>query len=117
MVELCVPNAAVLAEMQHCRGAALDSLSHHPKRKSMNQFKFSCPHCKQHLQCDEQFSGREIQCPSCNVLIRIPAVPGKTAQYNPEVGKTWATHVPAGNVPVPEGLVIEKKADPNRPKS
>jgi DNA-directed RNA polymerase subunit RPC12/RpoP len=64
----------------------------------MSDFKFSCPHCKQHLQVNEQFSGRQIQCPNCNHLIRIPAAPGKTAQYKAESGMTWATFVPPGNV-------------------
>jgi hypothetical protein len=62
----------------------------------MSEFKFNCPHCNQHLQCDEQSSGRQIQCPSCNVLIRIPSVPGKTAQCTPESGMTWATYVHPG---------------------
>jgi len=65
----------------------------------MSEFKFSCPHCTQHLQADEQFSGRQIQCPSCNHLIRVPAAPGKTAQYQPESGMTWATFVSPGNTP------------------
>jgi DNA-directed RNA polymerase subunit RPC12/RpoP len=64
----------------------------------MNEFKFNCPHCNQHLQCDEQHSGREIQCPSCNVLLRIPPVPGNTANYTPESGMTWATFVQPGKV-------------------
>ncbi|MCX6922355.1 MAG: hypothetical protein NT154_03935 [Verrucomicrobia bacterium] len=29
----------------------------------MSEFKFSCPHCQQHLQCDERLSGREIRIP------------------------------------------------------
>jgi hypothetical protein len=62
----------------------------------MSEFKFACPLCNQHLQCDERFSGREIQCPSCHHLIHIPPVPGKTAQYTPESGKTWATYIPSG---------------------
>lgn len=69
----------------------------------MSEFKFNCPHCQQHLQCDEQFSGREIQCPTCKVLIRIPAVPGKTAMYQPESGKTWATYIPQPPPPPPKG--------------
>ena len=81
----------------------------------MKQFKFECPHCRQHLQCDEQFSGREIQCPGCHVLIRIPPVPGKTAQYTPESGKTWATFVPGGEVPRPKGLSIKKESPPKPP--
>jgi hypothetical protein len=80
----------------------------------MSEFKFSCPQCQQHLQCDEQFSGREIQCPGCNHLIRIPPIPGKTVQYNPESGKTWATFVPSGNVP--KGIsTAPPKNDPKPP--
>lgn len=82
----------------------------------MSDLKFSCPHCEQRLQCDEQFSGREIQCPGCNHLIRIPPVPGKTAAYTPESGKTWATFVPPGKAEQPSpGLAIRK--DPPKPGS
>jgi DNA-directed RNA polymerase subunit RPC12/RpoP len=80
----------------------------------MNEMKFSCPKCQQHLQCDEQFAGREIQCPSCHHLIRIPPVPGKTAEYSPESGKTWATFVPRGSEP-PQGLSIKKDKPPKPP--
>jgi hypothetical protein len=62
----------------------------------MKELKFECPHCQQHLACDEAHSGRQIQCPGCSHLIRIPSVPGKTVQYEPESGKTWATYVPPG---------------------
>jgi hypothetical protein len=65
----------------------------------MSEFKFSCPRCQQHLQCDEQLSGTQIQCPNCNHLIRIPPVPGRTADYTPQSGMTWATYVPPGKVP------------------
>jgi hypothetical protein len=74
----------------------------------MSQFKFCCPHCGRRLQCDEQFSGREIQCPSCDVLIRIPPVPGKTAEYQPESGMTWATHLNARGTPAGAKLSIRR---------
>jgi len=61
----------------------------------MSDFKFSCPHCSQHLQINEQFSGRQVQCPKCNHLIRVPPIPGQTAQYDPQSGMTWATFVPS----------------------
>ena len=80
----------------------------------MSDFKFSCPHCQQHLKSEERNSGRQITCPSCNHLIRIPAVPGKTVQYKPESGKTWATFVPPGNVERPKGLSIRQKKDRTR---
>jgi hypothetical protein len=75
----------------------------------MSEFKFSCPHCEQHLQCEEQLSGRQIQCPNCHVLIRIPAVPGKTVEYNPESGKTWATFVPSGGAETGRGIALGGK--------
>jgi hypothetical protein len=81
----------------------------------MNQFKFSCPQCNQHLQCDEAFSGRQIQCSNCHHLIRIPPVPGKTADYNPESGKTWATFVPPGNAQPPVNLSVKPQKKPDRP--
>jgi DNA-directed RNA polymerase subunit RPC12/RpoP len=81
----------------------------------MNQFKFSCPQCQQHLQCDEQFAGREIQCPGCNHLIRIPPVPGQTAQYSPESGKTWATFVPPGNAAPSKKFSVPPKKDNPKP--
>ncbi len=66
----------------------------------MSDFKFSCPHCEQHLQCNETMSGRQIVCPTCKHLIVIPASPIQVAQgdYQPESGKTWQTYVP---VPIP----------------
>jgi hypothetical protein len=75
----------------------------------MSEFKFACPKCEQHLQCDEQFSGREIQCPSCHVLLHIPPIPGRTAQFEMESGKTWATFIPAAHVPRPKGLFLSGK--------
>lgn len=62
----------------------------------MAEFKFSCPQCEQHLQCDEGLSGRQIQCPACNHLIRIPAPPWKSPEstFNAESGKTWDTILP-----------------------
>jgi len=79
----------------------------------MAEFKFECPHCKQRFQCDEAYSGREIQCPTCKLLIHIPPIPGRTAQYKPEVGKTWATYIPSG-VPKPKGVSVNQP--PEKPK-
>jgi hypothetical protein len=86
----------------------------HQTQILMSEFKFSCPQCDQHLQCDTQFAGREIQCPGCNVLIRIPPVPGQTANFTPESGMTWATHVPSGKAPVSKPPPVSP--DKNLPK-
>ena len=65
---------------------------------SANEFKFYCPHCDQPLKCDPCYAGRQIQCPGCNHLIRIPSPPPGTSftHVQPESGQTWATHVPKG---------------------
>jgi len=75
----------------------------------MSEFKFNCPHCDQHLKCDASASGRQIQCPNCNHLFRIPPVPGQTANYQPEAGMTWATHVGAGRAAPPANLALKLK--------
>ncbi len=67
-------------------------------RMNTTEFKFYCPHCDQPLQCEARFGGRQIQCPACQHLIRIPNPPpgmGFT-QVQPESGRTWDTHVPKG---------------------
>jgi len=81
----------------------------------MSDFKFSCPHCDGHILCDEQLSGRQMQCPHCNVLIRIPPVPGKTADYKPESGQTWKTFPPSGKAQRPKGLSLRPRQDQPKP--
>jgi len=44
----------------------------------MAEFKFSCPQCDQHILCDTDHSGLQINCPSCQKLIVIPPAPGAT---------------------------------------
>ena len=79
----------------------------------MADFKFECPHCVQHFVCDEKFSGREIQCPSCQHLIHIPPIPGRTAHFKPEVGKTWATYVPPGFEKPKPGVSLKRTPPPS----
>ena len=38
----------------------------------MSDFKFSCPNCGQHISANEAWSGRQIQCPSCQREITVP---------------------------------------------
>ncbi len=58
----------------------------------MSDHKFSCSHCGQHLVTDAKFSGRQIQCPTCNHLISVPVVGNPEAKG--QSGMTWITHVP-----------------------
>ena len=65
---------------------------------SASEFKFYCSHCDQPLKCDPCYSGRQIQCPGCNHLIRIPNPPPGTGftHVEPQSGHTWDTFVPKG---------------------
>jgi DNA-directed RNA polymerase subunit RPC12/RpoP len=61
-----------------------------------NEFKFNCSHCEQPLKCETQHAGRQIQCPACKHLSRVPHPPpgmGFT-QVAPECGHTWDTNPP-----------------------
>ncbi|MGO8701748.1 MAG: hypothetical protein ACLQVY_29035 [Limisphaerales bacterium] len=65
----------------------------------MNEFKFECIHCGQHLKCDEQFSGQQITCPTCQGLVVVPTAPGNVAVMQ----KTGMTFVPESWLSQPSG--------------
>jgi DNA-directed RNA polymerase subunit RPC12/RpoP len=41
----------------------------------MAELKFSCPQCRQKIQCDESYVGSRINCPACRQSIVVPPVP------------------------------------------
>jgi hypothetical protein len=45
----------------------------------MPEYKFSCPHCKQPIQCDPGYVGAQINCPACGQAIIVPPVPPAAA--------------------------------------
>lgn len=38
----------------------------------MADMTFNCPHCQQPIQCDDQWSGQQIQCPLCQGALLVP---------------------------------------------
>jgi hypothetical protein len=44
--------------------------------KFMAEFKFSCPHCDQHILVPYGNAGAQINCPACLKLIVVPEAPG-----------------------------------------
>ena len=38
----------------------------------MKEIKFACPHCSQHIACDEAYCGYQICCPSCEGGLIVP---------------------------------------------
>jgi uncharacterized paraquat-inducible protein A len=41
----------------------------------MADFRFACPHCGQDIECDELWSGHDIQCPTCQKELTVPPKP------------------------------------------
>lgn len=102
----------------------------------MSDIKFACPHCRQHVQCDESHSGRKVACPNCKASLRIPrrgtagqelpqaellsAPPGKTQPISPPSDSTKAGAAAPSNLkgtqPV-RGLEKPGKPAPKPPAS
>jgi hypothetical protein len=41
----------------------------------MSDIKFSCPSCQQHIQCEDNYGGMQINCPSCAAPMVVPQLP------------------------------------------
>jgi hypothetical protein len=48
-------------------------------RTIMADIKFACPHCAQHITCDELWGGHQLDCPSCKNPLSVPAAPAPQA--------------------------------------
>jgi hypothetical protein len=38
----------------------------------MSEIKFACPHCTQHIACDEDYAEAQIECPGCGKPMTVP---------------------------------------------
>src|SRR5207302_8609478 len=63
---------------------------------AMNEIKFACPHCRQHIACDEGYCGCQIACPACEGAMILPklAIFGLRAPANLSLALPVATPVP-----------------------
>ena len=46
----------------------------------MSEFKFACPVCGQHMQCDSSQGGTVMECPTCFQKITAPQAPSSDEQ-------------------------------------
>jgi hypothetical protein len=68
----------------------------------MSEFKFSCPNCQQNIQATPEYSGLQINCPSCQTPLIVPQAPGApppappSAPHGPRLSKSASSqHAPA----------------------
>jgi hypothetical protein len=85
---------------------------------------FSCPSCKQELEADDSWAGKEIQCPSCGATFTIPSEPASPPvsseapghAVNPIATSAHAREAPRHfSVPIhdtPTEVLIEKPRPP-----
>jgi hypothetical protein len=59
----------------------------------MSEFKFSCPNCQQSIAATSEYSGVQINCPSCQKPLVVPHAPGAASSI--------ATPTPPGAPPPP----------------
>lgn len=75
----------------------------------MRDIKFACPHCEQHIKCDDSFGGRKINCPACGREVDVPRL---TDEHR--------LRITTGRVPVPthaHGAPRSADATKSRPPS
>ena len=56
----------------------------------MRDLKFACPHCEQHIQCEDDLAGQNINCPACGREVLVPKLPDE-----------HHLRITTGRVPVP----------------
>lgn len=56
----------------------------------MRDLKFACPHCEQHIQCEDSLAGKSIPCPACGLTVVVPDLPDE-----------HQLRVSTGRVPIP----------------
>lgn len=56
----------------------------------MRDLKFACPHCEQHIKCEDDVAGKTIACPACGGDVVVPKLPDE-----------HHLRITTGRVPVP----------------
>jgi DNA-directed RNA polymerase subunit RPC12/RpoP len=92
--------------------------------KVMADLKFACSHCGQDIQCDELWSGHEIQCPNCQGQLIVPPKPEAPPHANLAAAKPGAPRLSIGQsraeisaapkAVAPQVAAYEKKLSQNR---
>jgi DNA-directed RNA polymerase subunit RPC12/RpoP len=90
----------------------------------MADMKFACSHCRQEIECDELWSGHEIQCPTCQGQLMVPPKPdapphaslaaAKPGQARLSIGHSQAQRSAAPPPPPPQELIIQQKLNQAR---
>lgn len=73
----------------------------------MNDVKFACPHCSQHIACDGDYAELSIECPSCGGTLVVPRLMGASSEHGRMVivaSSTPSSPRPTQRIPRPAFL-------------
>ena len=87
----------------------------------MADLKFTCSHCGQDIECDELWSGHEIQCPTCKGQLVVPPKPdapphaalaaAKPNQPRLSIGQSVIQRSSAPPPPPPQVLTLQQQLE------
>ena len=87
--------------------------------KAMADLKFACPHCGQEIECDELWSGHQIQCPTCRKELTVPLKPevsplatfasAKPGQAKLSIGSSRAQRSASERTVAPQAVALEQQ--------
>ena len=77
----------------------------------MADFKFACPGCGQHIECDPAYRGKQAHCPACKQLIIVPLTSLSPAPAPAPVVPETKLPLPP-RPPVPDRPVAAPAAEP-----
>jgi hypothetical protein len=81
----------------------------------MNEHKFSCPHCDQHLSASEEWAGQSLQCPNCQKEFRVPMLAGgdplKLSHAPPPPSRPAGLRIAGSQASGAEPPVIQRVSD------
>ena len=85
----------------------------------MADFRFTCSHCGQEIECDELWSGHEIQCPTCKTEMTVPPKPeapphatlasGRPGQARLSIGQSRTQRSAAPPPPPPQAVTLQQQ--------
>jgi len=81
----------------------------------MADMKFSCPHCGQHIACDDAWSGHQIQCPGCQGNLLVPPSQPPSAATAPAPAPRVAPPPEPGGARLAPGATQPQRPAPPHP--
>lgn len=89
-------------DVEAAAAAALADKPAEPQAPAGKPVKFECPHCDEPIEAQADMAGKQMPCPSCTRVVRVP-VPKEGPRDWRNVDKRAAAAVLKGNEPPPEG--------------